>query len=69
MQFYKFYSSQKAAVPRGSTGKPEEIASVIAFLADRQVSSYIVGQMIIVDGGSSVIMGAGTFDFEAIISS
>ncbi|WKY01534.1 hypothetical protein Q1695_015498 [Nippostrongylus brasiliensis] len=68
-KFYKFYSSQKAAVPRGSTGKPEEIASVIAFLADRLVSSYIVGQMIIVDGGSSVIMGAGTFDFDAIISS
>ncbi|VDL62974.1 unnamed protein product [Nippostrongylus brasiliensis] len=54
-KFYKFYGSQKA--------------SVIAFLADRQVSSYIVGQTIIVDGGSSVIMGLNIFDFETIISS
>ncbi|WKY01535.1 hypothetical protein Q1695_015499 [Nippostrongylus brasiliensis] len=68
-KFYKFYGSQKAVLPRGSTGKPEEIATVIAFLADRQVSSYIVGQTIIVDGGSSVIMGLNTFDFETIISS
>ncbi|WKY01531.1 hypothetical protein Q1695_015495 [Nippostrongylus brasiliensis] len=66
---YKFYSSQKIAVPRGSNGTPEEIASVIAFLCDRQVSSYIVGQMIVVDGGTSLVMGAGTFDFEKIISS
>ncbi|WKY01532.1 hypothetical protein Q1695_015496 [Nippostrongylus brasiliensis] len=67
-KIYKFYGSQKAAVPRGSIGRPEEIASVIAFLADRRVSSYIVGQMIIVDGGSSVIMGAGTMDLESILS-
>ncbi|WKY01530.1 hypothetical protein Q1695_015494 [Nippostrongylus brasiliensis] len=66
---YKFYSSHKAAVPRGSNGTPEEIASVIAFLCDRQVSSYIVGQMIVVDGGSSLVIGISSVDWEKIISS
>ncbi|VDO06931.1 unnamed protein product [Haemonchus placei] len=66
---YKFYGSQKHAVPRGSNADPLEIANVIAFLADRKMSSYIVGQMIVADGGTSLIMGAYTYDFEAVLSS
>ncbi|KAK6054119.1 hypothetical protein COOONC_08377 [Cooperia oncophora] len=63
---YKFYGSQRHAVPRGSNASPEEIANVIAFLADRKLSSYIVGQMIVADGGTSLIMGAYTYDFDKL---
>ncbi|KAK6037380.1 hypothetical protein COOONC_25115, partial [Cooperia oncophora] len=69
LQVYKFYGSQRHAVPRGSNASPEEIANVIAFLADRKLSSYIVGQMIVADGGTSLIMGAYTYDFDKVLSS
>lgn len=39
--------------PMKRIGKPEEVASVVAFLA-MQASSYITGQCIAVDGGFSV---------------
>ena len=38
----------------GKIGRPEEIASVIYFLADEIQSSFITGQPIIVDGGATV---------------
>jgi NAD(P)-dependent dehydrogenase (short-subunit alcohol dehydrogenase family) len=37
----------------GRIGKPEEIAQAILFLADESRSSFITGQMLIVDGGAS----------------
>jgi 3-oxoacyl-[acyl-carrier protein] reductase len=37
-------------VPLGRLGKPEEIAGTALFLAS-PLSSYIIGQTIIVDGG------------------
>ena len=38
----------------GRVGKPEEIAQSILFLADREKSSYMTGQMLIVDGGATI---------------
>ena len=37
-------------IPMGRYGKPEEVASIVAFLASRE-SSYLTGQAINVDGG------------------
>ncbi|VDM82874.1 unnamed protein product [Strongylus vulgaris] len=35
--------------------QPEDIANLIAFLADRKASRYIIGQTIIIDGGSMLV--------------
>jgi len=42
-------------IPVGRVGKPEEIASVAAFLAGK-AASYVNGQAIVVDGGLTVLM-------------
>jgi len=39
--------------PTGRSGRPDEVAAAIAFLA-AESASYITGQMIIVDGGNSI---------------
>jgi len=43
----------KKAIPMKRIGKPEEIASVVAFLAGDD-ASYITGQVLLVDGGLSL---------------
>ena len=40
--------------PRGEMGRPAEIASVALFLASDD-SSYVNGQELVVDGGTTVI--------------
>jgi NAD(P)-dependent dehydrogenase (short-subunit alcohol dehydrogenase family) len=42
-----------AGIPLGRIGEPDEIAQVIAFLANDDVASYITGQIVGVDGGRS----------------
>ena len=42
-----------AGIPFKEMGKPEEIASVVSFLAGED-SNYITGQVICVDGGMSI---------------
>lgn len=49
--------SNTTAIPCGFAGRPEHIAKAIAFLADRNSSEYIVGQNIIADGGTSLVLG------------
>jgi glucose 1-dehydrogenase/3-oxoacyl-[acyl-carrier protein] reductase len=41
-------------IPQGRVGQPEEVASIIAFLASDE-SSYVTGQAIYVDGGMIVV--------------
>ncbi|KAK5968347.1 3-oxoacyl-acyl-carrier-protein reductase [Trichostrongylus colubriformis] len=49
-------ASLHARVPCGRVGTPDEVADAILFLADRQRSSYIVGHLLVIDGGSSLQM-------------
>jgi NAD(P)-dependent dehydrogenase (short-subunit alcohol dehydrogenase family) len=42
-----------AKTVNGRVGEPEEIASVIYFLADNSQSSFMTGQAVIVDGGAT----------------
>ncbi|EYC15558.1 hypothetical protein Y032_0036g3210 [Ancylostoma ceylanicum] len=66
---YDFFGTQKFSCPRGKYAEPMEIANVIAFVADRRASSFIIGQTIVADGGSSLVMGAYSYDYEKVLTS
>ena len=42
-----------AQIPLGRTGKPEDIAKAVAFLAS-PAADYITGQVLSVDGGMAI---------------
>ncbi|CAO4378327.1 unnamed protein product [Caenorhabditis nigoni] len=65
----KLLESHKECLPCGKAAQPIDIANIIAFLADRKLSSYIIGQSIVADGGSSLIMGMNTLDMTSILTS
>jgi 3-oxoacyl-[acyl-carrier protein] reductase len=43
-----------AATPVGRSGRPEEVAAAILFLASED-SSYVTGQLLLVDGGNMIL--------------
>ncbi|CAL2040251.1 unnamed protein product [Caenorhabditis brenneri] len=59
-KFYDDMGSNRNAIPCGFSGRTDHIAKAIAFLADRDTSEYIVGQNIIADGGTSLVLGIHT---------
>ncbi|CAI5437936.1 unnamed protein product [Caenorhabditis angaria] len=59
-KLYEFLGSNPDCVPIGRVGQPEDIANLIAFLADRSASFYIIGQTIKADGGSSLMLAMNT---------
>ncbi|EFO93872.1 hypothetical protein CRE_12673 [Caenorhabditis remanei] len=56
-KFYDDMGNNPSAIPIGFSGRPEHIAKAIAFLADRDSSEYIIGQNIIADGCTSLVLG------------
>ncbi|KAF1757068.1 hypothetical protein GCK72_013523 [Caenorhabditis remanei] len=64
----EFMSSHKECIPYGAVAQPDHIAQVIAFLADRTMSSFIIGQSIVVDGGSSLLMGMDVHDVTGFMA-
>lgn len=48
-------SLDKIPIPLGRWGRPEEIASVVHFLLSQE-SSYIIGQVLFVDGGTDALL-------------
>ncbi|EGT52840.1 hypothetical protein CAEBREN_31952 [Caenorhabditis brenneri] len=66
-KFESFMESKKECIPGGVIGKPEDIAKLIVFLSDRKRSSYIIGQSIVADGGSTLVSGMHAHDLKDIL--
>ncbi|CAI2354143.1 unnamed protein product [Caenorhabditis sp. 36 PRJEB53466] len=60
--------SQKSCIPTRKAGRPIDIAEAIAFLADRNASSYIIGHQLVADGGSSLVIGMHAQDLAELLN-
>ncbi|CAI5451309.1 unnamed protein product [Caenorhabditis angaria] len=67
-KLYDYFASHKACLPSKELGQPEDIANLIAFLADRPLSKYIIGQTIVADGGTTLVLGIGAHNIADILS-
>uniref|UniRef100_A0A8R1HHY4 3-oxoacyl-[acyl-carrier-protein] reductase n=1 Tax=Caenorhabditis japonica TaxID=281687 RepID=A0A8R1HHY4_CAEJA len=65
----KYFSEHRDCIPVGKAGSPEDVAKLIAFLADRKLSSFIIGQSIVIDGGSSLVLGMTSHDLSKVLCS
>ncbi len=65
LQLQELYTAQ--GIPLGRVGSGEDIAEVIAFLADRHRSGFILGQTIIADGGSTLVTPTSNMDLGALV--
>ncbi|CAL2044240.1 unnamed protein product [Caenorhabditis brenneri] len=68
-KYCRFIESHKECLPSGKVGQLRDIANILAFLADRSVSSYIIGQTIAADGESTLVMGMQAHDMMDILKS
>ncbi|CAO4378076.1 unnamed protein product [Caenorhabditis nigoni] len=68
-KYFNFVESHKECIPSGSVGRLIDIANIILFLADRKLSSYIIGQTIVADGGTSLVMGMQFHNMMDILKS
>ncbi|EFO99729.1 hypothetical protein CRE_18864 [Caenorhabditis remanei] len=67
-KLYDFMAQHKECLPSRVVATPEDIANIILFLADRKLSSYIIGQSIVADGGTSLVMGTQAHDMMSILT-
>uniref|UniRef100_A0A1I7UBC9 Dehydrogenase/reductase SDR family member 11 n=1 Tax=Caenorhabditis tropicalis TaxID=1561998 RepID=A0A1I7UBC9_9PELO len=65
---WHYMESHKSCLPCGKIAQPDDIAHIILFLADRKLSSYIIGQSIVADGGSTLVMGVHAHDMMKIMT-
>ncbi|CAL2044239.1 unnamed protein product [Caenorhabditis brenneri] len=59
--------NSKHCVPARFVAEPEQIAQAIAFLADRNMSSYIIGHQLVIDGGTTLVTGMNATNFPELL--
>uniref|UniRef100_A0A915AXX2 Uncharacterized protein n=1 Tax=Parascaris univalens TaxID=6257 RepID=A0A915AXX2_PARUN len=59
--------TSKTSIPIGRPATPLEIAQPILFLADRNLSGYITGHNLIVDGGATLQVAIASFDVSNLL--
>ncbi|CAP26204.1 Protein CBG06196 [Caenorhabditis briggsae] len=63
-----YVASKPEYIPLGRVATAEDVGEAILFLADRKVSECIVGQSIIIDGGSRLCCNIDMSDFKEKMS-